>query len=138
MQPRKYRVDIYWSEEDECYLAEVPDLPGCVTHGETVSEAARNAEEAMECWLEAAEEAGDPIPLPSTVKQWSGRFLARIPRDLHADLALEAQRQGVSLNQYVVAQLAAASAVTRARRAPRRTRPAAGQARASRKPAKAT
>jgi len=135
--PRKYRVDIYWSVEDECYLAEVPELPGCVTHGETVVEAAQNAEECIEAWIEMALEDGDPLPVPSVEKHWSGRFVARIPRDLHGDLAIEAERQGVSLNQYVVAQLAASGA-SRARRVPRPTRAATGRARASRKPAKAT
>ena len=138
MSARKYRVDIYWSEEDRLYLAEVPDLPGCVTHGETVVEAARNAEEAMEGWLEVAEEAGDPIPLPSTVKHYSGRFLARIPRDLHAELALEAERQGASLNQYVLAQLARAAGAARKRSAPQRPRPTGGRARSAKKPVKAT
>jgi predicted RNase H-like HicB family nuclease len=138
MGPRKYRVDIYWSEEDQLYLAEVPDLTGCLTHGESVVEAARNAEECIEAWIEMAEEAGDPVPPPFTVKHYSGRFLARIPRDLHADLALEAERQGVSLNQYVLAQLAGASGASRRRRAPGPTRPAGGRARPARKPAKAT
>jgi len=138
MTPRKYRVDIYWSTEDECYLAEVPELPGCVTHGETVLEAAQNAEECIEAWIEMALEAGDPLPVPAVEKHWSGRFVARIPRDLHADLALEAERQGVSLNQYVVAQLAAASGVSARRRAPRPARPAGGRARPAKKPVKAT
>jgi antitoxin HicB len=137
MSARQYRVDIYWSEEDQLYLAEVPDLPGCLTHGQTVVEAAQNAEECIEAWIEIAEEAGDPIPPPFTVKHYSGRFLARIPRDLHADLALEAERQGVSLNQYVLTQLAGACP-SRKRRAPRRARTAGGTARAAKKPAEAT
>jgi len=106
MEPRKYRVDIYWSEEDQLYLAEVPELPGCLTHGQTVVDAARNAEEAMEGWLEVAEELGRPIPKPMVERHYSGRFLTRIPQDLHARLALEAERQDVSLNQLVVARLA--------------------------------
>lgn len=106
MKARKYRVDLYWSEEDDLYLAEVPELPGCVTHGETVSEAAQNAEEAIEAWIEMAEQMGDPIPEAVVEKHFSGRFVARLPRDLHRRLAEEARRQRVSLNQYLVSRLA--------------------------------
>jgi antitoxin HicB len=105
MTPRKYRVDMYWSEEDGLYLAEVPELPGCLTHGETIAEAARNAEEAIEGWIETAGDMGWPIPRPSVEKHYSGRFLARVPRSLHARLAQAAERDGVSLNQYIVSKL---------------------------------
>ncbi len=60
----KYEIVIYWSDDDEAYIAEVPELPGCVTHGSTYAAAASNAQEAMELWLETAEEFGDPIPAP--------------------------------------------------------------------------
>jgi antitoxin HicB len=109
VKARKYRVDVYWSEEDNLYLAEVPELPGCVTHGETAAEAARNAEEAIEAWIEMAEEMGDPVPEPTVEKRYSGRFVARLPRDLHRRLVEEAQRQSVSLNQYVVSRLSEAA-----------------------------
>jgi len=139
MEPRKYRVDIYWSEEDQLYLAEVYDLPGCLTHGETVVEAAQNAEECIEAWIEIAEEAGDPLPHPSTVEQYGGGFLARIPEDLHARLALEAERQDVSLNQLVVARLAESLGPPAERRAPARSPRAPGtRAKASKTPVGAT
>ncbi len=105
MKPRKYRVEIYWSQEDKLYLAEVPELPGCLTHGETVAEAAANAEEATEAWIETAEDMGRDVPAPVVEKHYSGRFVARLPRDLHRRLAEEARRQDVSLNQYVVSRL---------------------------------
>ena len=60
----KYEVIIYWSDEDELYLAEVPELPGCVTHGETYKIAAANAEEAIQLWIDAANEFGNPVPKP--------------------------------------------------------------------------
>jgi predicted RNase H-like HicB family nuclease len=128
-QPRKYRVDIYWSEEDECYLAEVPDLPGCLTHGETVAEAAQNAEEAMEGWLEAAEQVG---ARPSAVEHYEGGLWARIPDDLCSSLTLEARRQDVPLHQLVVARLAEGLGATAEPRAPRR------RAKAAEAPVKAT
>lgn len=61
---KKYLVRIYWSDEDEAFLAEVPALPGCITHGDTYAEATANIEEAMEAWLESAERHGDAIPAP--------------------------------------------------------------------------
>ena len=60
----KYEVLIYWSEPDEAFVAEVPDLPGCVTHGESYTEAAANAEEAMKGWLKAWEAMGREVPKP--------------------------------------------------------------------------
>jgi predicted RNase H-like HicB family nuclease len=59
-----YEVIIYWSAEDDAFLAEVPELPGCMTHGETRAEALANAEEAMELWLEIARQYKDRIPEP--------------------------------------------------------------------------
>ncbi len=106
MTPSRYRVEIYWSTEDNLYLAEVPELPGCLTHGETITEAARNAEEAIAGWIETAMELGRPVPEPAVERHFSGRFLARVPRSLHARLARAAERDGISLNQYVVARLA--------------------------------
>jgi len=58
----KYMVKIYWSDEDEAYVAEVPALPGCVSHGETYPKAAKNIQEAMSLWLASAKKHGDPIP----------------------------------------------------------------------------
>ena len=60
----KYSILIYWSDEDECYLAEVPELAGCMAHGDTPEDAAREIQTAMELWLECAIEDGDEIPEP--------------------------------------------------------------------------
>jgi len=60
----KYEVIIYWSEEDEAFIAEVPELPGCAADGKTHKEALRNAETAIHEWLETAKELGRPIPTP--------------------------------------------------------------------------
>ena len=60
----KYEVIIYWSEEDQAFLAEVPELPGCMADGATYQEALANAEVIIQEWLETAKELGRPIPQP--------------------------------------------------------------------------
>ena len=60
----KYEVIIYWSEEDEAFVAEVPELPGCATHGDTQEIALSNAQDAIRLWLDTAKEFGYPIPVP--------------------------------------------------------------------------
>ncbi len=58
----KYELIIYWSNDDQVFVAEVPELPGCMAHGETKAEALANADEAVQLWLDTAREFGDPIP----------------------------------------------------------------------------
>jgi len=60
----KYEIIIFWSEEDEAFVADVPELPGCMAHGNSHSDALGNAEEAIALWLETAREMGRAIPQP--------------------------------------------------------------------------
>jgi len=60
----KYEVIIYWSEEDQAFIAEVPELPGCAADGPTRQAALRNADLAIKEWIETARELGRPIPQP--------------------------------------------------------------------------
>ena len=60
----QYEVIIYWSEEDEAFVAEAPQLPGCAAHGPTPEAALANAQEAIRLWIDTAKEFGDPIPEP--------------------------------------------------------------------------
>ena len=60
----KYEIIIYWSDEDNAFIAETPELPGCVTHGRTPEDALKNAKEAIQLWIDTAKEFGDPIPEP--------------------------------------------------------------------------
>src|SRR3712207_4308029 len=60
----EYAVVIYWSNEDEAFIAEVPELPGCLTHGDTRRAAVENAEEAIQLWLDTAKEFNRPAPKP--------------------------------------------------------------------------
>jgi predicted RNase H-like HicB family nuclease len=60
----KYEVIIYWSDEDDAFVAEAPELPGCAAHGSTQEEALAHAQEAIALWIETAKEFGDPVPSP--------------------------------------------------------------------------
>jgi predicted RNase H-like HicB family nuclease len=60
----RYEIIIFWSAEDGAFVAEVPELPGCMAHGPTHEEALANAKQAMRLWLDTAKEFGDPIPEP--------------------------------------------------------------------------
>ena len=60
----KYEIIIYWSMEDQAFVADVPQLPGCIAHGNTQEEALRNIHEAIQLWIDTAREFGDPIPDP--------------------------------------------------------------------------
>ena len=58
---QNYQITVHWSDEDRTYVAEVPELPGCMTHGNTEKSALANANEAVQLWIDTAMEFGDPI-----------------------------------------------------------------------------
>lgn len=60
----RYEIIIYWSEDDQTFVADVPELPGCMAHGSTHEEALANAKEAMQLWIESARADGQPVPAP--------------------------------------------------------------------------
>lgn len=95
-------------EEGGGYLVEFPDLPGCIADGETVEEALQEAEDSLQAWLTTAEEFGDEIPEPSIASKYSGQWRLRVPKSLHAALALRAKSEGVSLNMLAATILAQA------------------------------
>ena len=102
-----FRVD---ADPDGGFVISFPDLPGCISQAETAAEIGPMAEEARQLWIETEYEAGESIPEPSFPPSFSGRFNLRLPRSLHARLAESSEREGVSLNQYVLALLAAGEA----------------------------
>lgn len=95
-------------EEGGGYLIEFPDLPGCIADGETMEEALLEAEDALKAWLATAQEFGDEIPEPSITSKYSGQWRIRLPKSLHASLALRAKLEGVSLNMLTATILAQA------------------------------
>lgn len=60
----KYEIIIFWSDEDNAYIADVPELPGCMAHGDSYESALANAKEAIQHWINTAKEFGDSIPKP--------------------------------------------------------------------------
>lgn len=76
-----------------------------MSDGETVGEAYANIYEAMEGWIETKLDAGFPVPVPIDAEKYSGKYVVRLPKSLHARLAMEAEREGVSLNQYTLYKL---------------------------------
>lgn len=102
----KYSMQLSWSDEDDCYIAVVPEFPGLMAHGDTAEEAASAARAAAEGFIEVYQEDGDPIPEPATAKEYSGNLRVRMPKSLHQKLAAEANIDGVSLNAHIVHMLA--------------------------------
>jgi predicted RNase H-like HicB family nuclease len=92
-------------ESGSYYFASVLELSGCHSDGQTFQEAYENIRETMEGWIETNIENGFPVPLPVDDAQYSGKFVLRIPKTLHARLAMEAEKEGVSLNQYALYRL---------------------------------
>lgn len=93
-------------EEGGGYLIEFPDLPGCMSDGETIEETVKNGFDAVECWLAAAREMGREIPKPGMDQ--SGKWVQRVPKSIHCRLVEKAKNEGVSLNTLVVSMLAEA------------------------------
>ncbi len=102
---RNYRI-LLSPEPDNgkiVWAAEIPELEGCLSYGETPEEALENIRDAREQWIAAALEAGWELPEEShEVAEYSGKFTIRIPKSLHRRLANIAYLEGVSLNQYVL------------------------------------
>ncbi len=62
--PHKYERVVVWSVEDDAFVVEVPELPGCMAHGATPAEAFNHAEQAIDLWIETAQDLGWPVPRP--------------------------------------------------------------------------
>ena len=97
-----YRLEIIPDPDEGGYVASYPDLPGCITVGETLESVIENARDAKKAWLEAALADGIPIAEPSSADEYSGQFKLRIPKSLHRSLAEHSKQEGVSMNQYCV------------------------------------
>jgi antitoxin HicB len=88
-------------DEDDTWVATIDALPGCNARGSTPDEAVEQVVGAVAAALEAAEREGKEVPEPKTAQSHSGRLLLRMPQSLHAELARAAERERVSLNQFI-------------------------------------
>lgn len=82
------------------FAVRFPELPGCLTCGDTLEEAVRNAADCKKEWLIAAMEEGIFIPEPVSEEEYSGQFKLRIPKSLHKSLAEHSKTEGICRNQY--------------------------------------
>lgn len=102
-----YSIKLYPAQEGG-FVSEIPDLPGCLSQGQTAAEAITMIEDAKKSWLSIALEQDMEIPLPAEFRSsenYSGKFNVRIPKTLHRSLANRARAEGVSLNQLIVYEL---------------------------------
>lgn len=91
---------------EKYWIAEVPELPGCKSHGLTVEDAVKSLEEAKKDWILDSLEEGEKVPVPLDRESYSGRFVLRMSRSLHRALSKLAESEKLSLNQLVVTILA--------------------------------
>ena len=101
-----YPIELRPLSEDDGggWLITFPDLPGCMSDGETLEEALKNGRDAFDSWVSARLEDGRSIPSPG--HDASGKFIVRTPKSLHAKLAARAQQEGVSMNTMVITFIA--------------------------------
>lgn len=92
-------------ESGHYFYGRILELDGCQSTGDTLEELYENLNEAMEGYIEVKLENDLPIPVPETVDNYSGKFVVRLPKSLHQRLVIEANKEGVSLNQLALYKL---------------------------------
>lgn len=111
-----YRLELVPDTEEGGFVASYPELPGCITSGETMEAAVTNAMDAKRAWLEAALADGIPIQEPNNLDDYSGQFKLRIPKSLHKSLAEHSRQEGISMNQYCLYLLSKNDAISSSKR----------------------
>ena len=99
---RPYSRVLVEDTESHTFMARVLEFPGCVTQGDSATEALTRLDEVALSWITAALETGREIPPPIEEQQFNGRILLRVPRTLHRAAVERADQEGVSLNQFLV------------------------------------
>lgn len=109
-----FKVETISEEDGGGYVIAYPDLPGCMSDGKTIEETLLNGEDARKAWIQTAYEKSIIVPEPNTViDKFSGRITLRTPKSLHKDLVEQAEKEGISLNQYIVYLLSKEAALHR-------------------------
>lgn len=112
-----YTFTLIPDADEPGYAIKVNELPGCISQGDTADEALVRIREAMEVWIESVLEDGREVPEPGSPEGYSGKFLIRLPKSLHRDIARAAEHEGVSLNLFAAAALARAAGAHAAKKA---------------------
>lgn len=107
MKDYPFEIRPLTEEEGGGYLISYPDFNMCISDGDTIEEAIANGKEALQATIAALEAEGRPVPEPSSTNTMSGKFVVRVPKTLHAQLANRSKSEGVSLNTLVVSYVAA-------------------------------
>lgn len=94
------------AEEGGGYLVSFPDFNECIADGETIEEAIAEGDKALTAVIAALKKKGLPIPQPGSYGAYSGKFVQRLPKSLHARLQAQARREGVSINTLAIAYIA--------------------------------
>jgi predicted HicB family RNase H-like nuclease len=93
-------------EESGTYTAQLLEFPGCIAEGDSVQEAYERLEKAALNWIEAALGLGQDVPPPASVCEYGGKVALRLPKSLHKQAVIAAERDGTSLNQFIVMAIA--------------------------------
>jgi len=112
----KYSVNVFWDEEDKCFIATCPEFPLLSAHGDTREEATSEFQIVLEMAIESYTEDELELPKPRTVANYSGQFRIRMRKSLHKELAETALKEGVSLNAYTVSVIAENHSIKKAYR----------------------
>ncbi|MDP6360309.1 MAG: toxin-antitoxin system HicB family antitoxin [Planctomycetota bacterium] len=105
----RYLKIVEWSEEDECYVGTCPGLMLGGVHGSNEAKVYAELCQAVEEWIRIHEEDGDPLPPATANKEYSGKFVLRVGKELHKKLAITALREGESLNSFCTRKLRSTS-----------------------------
>lgn len=100
-----YLIRIFWSEEDDCYVAEVPELKGCSGLGATPEKAIKEAVKSIKSWIQVAKRESVPIPKPMGARH-SARINLRLPEEIVDEIKRDATERQMSINQYLLWRLA--------------------------------
>ena len=98
----QYLKIVEWSEEDQCYVGSCPGLMRGGVHGDDEAKVYKELCQAVEEWIELYQKDGEPLPTATAGKEYSGKFVVRVGKELHKTLAVDALRYGESLNTYCV------------------------------------
>jgi len=98
-----YTYRIEWSDEDQLFIVSVEELPNCMTHGKTHTEALNMGYEAVQCHIEGLAKDNIDIPKPFALQKFKGEFIVRATPELHKKIAIESAKHGYkSLNKFIV------------------------------------